>query len=222
MDRPTLEARLAECQRERDLRIKHGHGYPASKSDDWLERDIAWLTAVIAAAQPAAPVAKPAGDASDKLERALSELVDKIVPGLDSGDILADARTASKAIDTPAGDAPSVETLAQRNEVCDAWAALPAHWKSHPAMQRLYRALGGITLAAAKPDCYVCGTPHASHGTYPTFATHPYSEDGRCGAVGSVAVGGSFTGHPCPGSACINGCALAAAQPAAPTGERTT
>lgn len=39
------------------------------------------------------------GALSDKLERALSELVDKIMPGLDTGDIIADARTASSALD---------------------------------------------------------------------------------------------------------------------------
>lgn len=33
------------------------------------------------------------------IEEALAELVDKIVPGLDSGDLLADAKTASKALD---------------------------------------------------------------------------------------------------------------------------
>jgi hypothetical protein len=36
---------------------------------------------------------------ADKMERALSQLVDKIMPGLDTGDILADARTASTALD---------------------------------------------------------------------------------------------------------------------------
>lgn len=44
------------------------------------------------AAQP-----QPSGNAT--IEHALSELVEKIVPGLDTGDLLADAATASKALD---------------------------------------------------------------------------------------------------------------------------
>jgi hypothetical protein len=39
---------------------------------------------------------------------------------------------------------PSGETMAQREEVCEAWAAMPAALTAHPAMKRLYRALGGI------------------------------------------------------------------------------
>jgi hypothetical protein len=35
---------------------------------------------------------------SDQFESALRELIDKITPGLDSGDILADARTASESL----------------------------------------------------------------------------------------------------------------------------
>lgn len=44
---------------------------------------------------------QPSGNAvhDDAMERALTELVDKIVPGLDSGDILADASTAGAALD---------------------------------------------------------------------------------------------------------------------------
>lgn len=38
-------------------------------------------------------------DFSDKSHRALAELVDKIAPGLDSGDILSDAETASRMLD---------------------------------------------------------------------------------------------------------------------------
>jgi hypothetical protein len=40
----------------------------------------------------------PVDEFSDKVERALSELVDKIVPGLDTGDIIADAKAASEAM----------------------------------------------------------------------------------------------------------------------------
>lgn len=36
---------------------------------------------------------------TDKAERMLAELVDKIMPGLDTGDLLADAVTASRALD---------------------------------------------------------------------------------------------------------------------------
>jgi hypothetical protein len=48
--RETLERRLASCLRERDLRVKHGHGYPASTSDNWLESVITTLRAAIAKA----------------------------------------------------------------------------------------------------------------------------------------------------------------------------
>lgn len=43
---------------------------------------------------------QPSGDAAScgAMERALAELVDKIVPGLDTGDLVADAATASKAL----------------------------------------------------------------------------------------------------------------------------
>jgi hypothetical protein len=58
--RETLEARLAECLRERDFRQKHRHGYPASVSDGWLERDIATLRAALSAAPSL--TAAPSGD----------------------------------------------------------------------------------------------------------------------------------------------------------------
>lgn len=40
----------------------------------------------------------PLGASTLELEQALAELIDKIVPELDSGDLLADAKTASKAL----------------------------------------------------------------------------------------------------------------------------
>lgn len=48
------------------------------------------------AAQPALPTDD---GFCDKAERMLAELVDKIMPGLDTGDLLADAVTASRALD---------------------------------------------------------------------------------------------------------------------------
>lgn len=47
-DKGVLEARLAECLTEREARKKHGHGYPNSVSDQWLERDIAALQRMLA------------------------------------------------------------------------------------------------------------------------------------------------------------------------------
>lgn len=47
---------------------------------------------------------RAASEFNDKAERMLSELVDKIVPGLDTGDLLEDAMTASKAIDVISDD----------------------------------------------------------------------------------------------------------------------
>lgn len=45
------------------------------------------------------PVAQEPADSALPYEQALSELIDKIVPDLDTGDILADARQASAALD---------------------------------------------------------------------------------------------------------------------------
>lgn len=59
------------------------------------------------------------------------------------------------------------------------------------------------------PDCYVCGTPHDKHGSFPTCASHPYSGDGLCGAVGQL-VRGKFVGLPCRGAECKSGCVRAA------------
>lgn len=46
-----------------------------------------------------AKLGQPADSDADQIERALSELVDKIVPGLDSGDLVADAKEASRHLD---------------------------------------------------------------------------------------------------------------------------
>lgn len=66
-----------------------------------------------------------------------------------------------------------------------------------------------------RPTCTVCGTANEKHGTYPTCASHPYTADAHCGAVGTV-YRGQFTGLPCPGTECANGC-VRAALAAAPT-----
>lgn len=52
-------------------------------------------------------------DFTDKAERMLSELVDKIMPGLDTGDLLADAVTASRALDAV------LSTVEQSGEAVD-------------------------------------------------------------------------------------------------------
>lgn len=51
------------------------------------------------------------------LEMALSELIDKIVPGLDSGDLLADARTASAALTQrePIGEVEEIDSGDEEN-----------------------------------------------------------------------------------------------------------
>lgn len=58
-----------------------------------------------AAPQPAEP------DPTLPYEQALSELIDKIVPGLDSGDTLADAQTASAALSAKPVRGPSDDDL---------------------------------------------------------------------------------------------------------------
>lgn len=66
-----------------------------------------------------------------------------------------------------------------------------------------------IPTVTWKPACVVCGKPWEQHGTYPTCATHPYSGDGLCGAVGTFTTGSGFVGLPCHGAQCVNGCARA-------------
>jgi hypothetical protein len=56
------------------------------------------------------------------IEIALAELIDKIVPGLDSGDILADARIASERLSVgPAVDALTTEPIYQTCFIKDQW-----------------------------------------------------------------------------------------------------
>jgi hypothetical protein len=48
-----------------------------------------------------------------------------------------------------------------------------------------------------KGPCTVCTKPYSEHGTYPTCATHPYTNDGTCQYV---------IGARCIGAECVNGC----------------
>lgn len=66
-----------------------------------------------------------------------------------------------------------------------------------------------VGTTAPRPPCTVCGTAYEKHGSYPACASHPYSPDGRCGHVGTFA-DGRFTGVPCAGAECRNGCARSA------------
>ena len=76
----------------------------------------------------------------------------------------------------------------------------------------------GVTVVggtlAPKPPCTVCGTPYERHGSYPTCSSHPYTADGKCQHVGTL-VGSVFSGAPCAGAECKNGCvrALGVARP---------
>jgi hypothetical protein len=56
-----------------------------------------------------------------------------------------------------------------------------------------------VTFGPAAPQgpCTVCAKPHAQHGTYPTCATHPYTNNGMCQYV---------VGARCVGAECVNGC----------------
>ena len=78
----------------------------------------------------AALAQQPARGADDAMERALTELVYKIVPGLDTGDLLADAATASKALDSVQQDADKVDTW--RSDDVDLHAALTVELYKHP------------------------------------------------------------------------------------------
>lgn len=55
---------------------------------------------------------QPVSGADGATERALAELVDKIMPGLDTGDLLADAATASKTLDSAKQDADPLQGAA--------------------------------------------------------------------------------------------------------------
>lgn len=95
------------------------------------------------------------------------------------------------------------------------------------AAEKKLAAIGPPVLVTSAPPvrapCTVCGKPYMEHGTYPTCATHPYSADGRCGAVGTLERG-QFIGVDCAGAQCVNGCARALGiplpdpQPKAPSG----
>ncbi|MCM2575737.1 hypothetical protein NAT65_32035, partial [Achromobacter xylosoxidans] len=66
----------------------------------------------------------PVGDSTLPLEQALHELIDKIVPGLDTGDLVQDARRASTALSATLASAPvageAVYTLRVRGAI-QAW-----------------------------------------------------------------------------------------------------
>jgi hypothetical protein len=81
--------------------------------------------------------------------------------------------------------------------------------KDHAAAFLRTRGVMVVGTAATRPPCTVCGAAYEKHGSYPTCASHPYSPDGRCGHVGIFA-DGRFTGAPCAGAECRNGCARAA------------
>lgn len=63
---------------------------------------------------------QPVSGADGATERALAELVDKIMPGLDTGDLLADAATASKALDRdqPSGNAGELDERELFSKAC--------------------------------------------------------------------------------------------------------
>lgn len=67
-------------------------------------RHIRYGRAVVAAALSKVP--GPVAESTLPLEKALHELVDKIVPGLDTGDLVQDARRASTALSAALASAP--------------------------------------------------------------------------------------------------------------------
>ena len=70
-----------------------------------------------------------------------------------------------------------------------------------------------VNPALDQGPCTVCGTPYERHGSYPTCASHPYTADEKCQHVGTL-VGSVFTGAPCAGAECKNGCVRALGVPA--------
>ncbi|GHC58721.1 hypothetical protein GCM10010096_34840 [Alcaligenes pakistanensis] len=75
----------------------------------WLHPDGQANSSDIRAIVRAIHAQQPVSGADDAPERALAELVDKIMPGLDTGDLLADAATASKTLDSAKQDADKVD-----------------------------------------------------------------------------------------------------------------
>jgi hypothetical protein len=67
----------------------------------------------------------------------------------------------------------------------------------------------GMNRCTGPVPCTVCGVSPYKHGSYPTCASHPYTADGKCQHVGAL-VGSVFTGAPCAGAECKNGCVRAA------------
>ncbi|HVR53101.1 MAG TPA: dATP/dGTP pyrophosphohydrolase domain-containing protein [Pseudorhodoferax sp.] len=110
--------------------------------------------------QAPAASAEPAAN-SLRFEEALAELVDKIVPGLDSGDSLADAKIASKALDAiqqPAASAEPVKRWAP--EKCPITGRPFFMWIEHHATGEMVPTYGGpydsYTLAERRGDDYIC------------------------------------------------------------------
>lgn len=108
-DRFTAE-QIMEVER-RTRSAAHSHEYSGTVQQAKRYRETASILRQAASdtariAELTAEVAgyKSASELNDKAERMLSELVDKIVPGLDTGDLLEDAMTASKAIDVISND----------------------------------------------------------------------------------------------------------------------
>lgn len=58
-------------------------------------------------------------------------------------------------------------------------------------------AAGVPAAPAPKGPCMVCGKPLSEHGSYPTCATHPFTDDDNCKYM---------LGARCLGAECMNGC----------------
>lgn len=83
-----------------------------SKVQFWEHHRAMLSNAIVAAPQPI-----NAQRDAILYERALSELIDKIVPGLDSGDILVDASVASVALDQPTSAQPAASAEPRPDEL---------------------------------------------------------------------------------------------------------
>lgn len=127
---------------------------------DWLFYQRAWADAL--AAQP-----QPSGNAvsDDAMERALSELVDKIVPGLDTGDLVADAATASKSLDRgqPSGNASVLPKRHTAGSMIELKAAIYAHhgWTRKPGESQSARISTIYTVDADNKAGKFIATPKA-------------------------------------------------------------
>lgn len=145
----------------------------------------------------------PVADSTLPLEQALSELVNKIDTGLDTGDLLQDARRASTALDAimasaqAAGEALQVATVAMqliRRSPLDAFDR-----QQHDKLVQDFAALHERPNAAPQASEAECSCPSGNGSLRHPWAVHPQTDRGKA-SLGIPDCGGPLCGpahhHP--------------------------